>query len=383
MRFSPVVILIALFFFVIVTGGAAVGAYSLTRQIVAEAPIAVPQLPGFNNTQPTAVAIVSSSTPIPPTAIPTTQATSAISVTSAITATVPPIIATNPPAPSVVAVPDTLTRVTILLLGIDQRKGETGNFRTDTMIVLSLDPLSKTGVMVSIPRDIYMQIPGTTYKSRINAAYDIGGQINYPAGPAMLSVKTIQNVLGIKIHHYLVVNFDVFNAAIDALGTIQVCPKTPIHDDKYPDGSYGFMVVDFQPGCQELNSTRLLQYARVRHNAGDDFGRSERQQEVIKGVRDKVLSLGGVGSLITKAGDLWGTVKTSVQTDMTFEQMLQLAQIAQGIPRDGIKSAVLTDRENYVLPATTAANEQVFTPNYEKIHDLMEQLFSNTPVATK
>ncbi len=63
------------------------------------------------------------------------------------------------------------------------------------------------------------------------------------------------------------------------------------------------------PGCQELNSVRLLQYARVRHNAGDDFGRSERQQEVIRAVRDKVLSLGGVGSLITKAGDLWGTVK--------------------------------------------------------------------------
>jgi polyisoprenyl-teichoic acid--peptidoglycan teichoic acid transferase len=229
--------------------------------------------------------------------------------------------------------------------------------------------------MISIPRDIYMQIPGTQVRSRINAAYDIGAQIDYPGGPAMLTVKTVQNILGIRIHHHVVVNFEVFNAAIDALGTIQVCPKAAIHDEKYPDNNYGYMTVDFQPGCQELDSTRLLQYARVRHNAGDDFGRSERQQEVIKAVRDKILSLGGVGSLVTKAGNLWGTVKTYVQTDMTFEQMVQLAQIAQSIPRENIKSAVLTDRDSYVLPATTPQNEQVFTPNYEKIHALIEELF--------
>jgi LCP family protein required for cell wall assembly len=369
-----------LFIFVVVTGGAAFGAYRLTRQVVAEAPIQLPQLPGVNNakpTQPPAIAVnpTQPTQPLPPTAASVLPNNT--TAPNPVTAT--PIIATN--AAPVQVQPETLTRVNILVLGIDQRKGETGNFRTDTMIVLSLDPIRKTGTLISIPRDIYLQIPGTPYKNRINTAYDIGGQMNYPGGAAMLSVKTVQNVLGIKIHHFVVVNFDVFNAAIDALGTIQVCPKTAIHDDKYPDGSYGFMVVEFQPGCQELNSTRLLQYARVRHNAGDDFGRSERQQEVIKAVRDKVLSLGGVGALLTKAGSLWETVKTSVQTDMTFDQMVQLAQIAQAIPRDAITSAVLTDRDSYVLPATTAQGEQVFTPNYEKIHELMETLFSANPAS--
>lgn len=367
MKLSPTVILVLLVVFVVVTGGAALGAYGLTRQFVAESPIPLPPLPDLS-ARPTVAPVAAAVNPTsPPTQAPASAAGSTV---SAVTATRAPTLAptTAPPA--------ALTRVTVLVMGIDQRKGETGNFHTDTMIVLSLDPLAKTGVILSIPRDIYLQIPDTRVKARINTAFDVGNSINYPGGAGQLSVKTVQNVIGVRIHHYVVLNFDVFNAVIDALGTIKVCPTSVIHDNQYPDGSYGYITVHFDPGCQELQSVRLLQYARVRHNAGDDFGRSERQQEVIKAVREKILSLGGIGALLTQAGTLWDTVKTSVQTDMSFEQMIQLAQIAQTIPRDNIRSALLTDRDNYILPAVTAQNEQVFTPNYDKIPGLMESLFS-------
>jgi LCP family protein required for cell wall assembly len=376
MRISPLFLIIVLLLVVFVTGAAAFGAYTLTRQFVAEAPIQLPQLPNLSSGAPIPAQVPTTQTDAAPTlaaAAPTNPTPATIAGAATVT------LAAAPTTAPAVSGPAPLTRVTILLLGIDQRQGEKGNFRTDTMIVLSLDPLKKTGVLLSVPRDIYLQIPGTQVRNRINAAFDIGGQINYPGGPAALSLKTVQSVIGVKIHHYAVINFDVFNAVIDAIGPIQVCNPSVIDDKNYPDGSYGFITVHFDAGCQDLDSTRLLQYARVRHNAGDDFGRSTRQQEVIRAVQTKILSMGGMSALLGKAGTLWASIRNSVQTDMTFDEMIQIAQIAQTIPRENIASAVLSDKENYVLPATTAQGEQVLTPNYEKIHALIESLFDGKP----
>jgi LCP family protein required for cell wall assembly len=377
MRVSSIFVMVGVVFGIVFTVIASLGAYRVTRQVVSEAPVPPPPL--FS--APTAAPPT-----LPPT-LPPTQPSSPPTAAVAINLTAQPVspITSTPLPQPVTLIPPTaintpLTRTTILILGIDQRKGETGNFRTDTMIVLSVDPLRKTGFLLSIPRDIYMQIPATQVKTRINAAYDLGGQIKYPGGAAMLSVRTVQNVIGIKIHHYAVVNFDVFDAAISAVAPVRVCPDSVIHDDRYPDGSYGFMTVHFDPGCQELDATKLLQYARVRHNAGDDFGRSQRQQEVIKSVQGKVLSLGGASTLIFKAGDLWESVKTSIQTDMSFDQLVALGQVGLTIPRENITSAILSDRENFVLPATTPQGEQVFTPNYEKIHALVAKLVDAPPV---
>lgn len=382
MRIPSWFLMILVGFVVVVTAAAAIFTYTNVRQFTAEAPLILSTLPNFGSsgsTRPTAVPLVSATQPPTVTSIASTaQDITPQSAQPGTSAAVAPAGVQSSPAPAVAPL-DSPTRITILLLGIDQRKGETGSFRTDTMMLLSVDPARKTAAMLSVPRDIYIQIPGYQ-PNRINTAYDIGERMSYPGGGAMLSVKTVQRLLGVPIQHYVLINFDVFAAVIDAIGPVRVCPDKAIHDDKYPDGSYGYITVDFQPGCQDLDSTRLLQYARVRHNAGDDFGRAQRQQEVIKAVRDKILSLGGVSSLLTKAGTIWDAVKTSVKTDMTLDQMLQLGQFAQSIPKENIKSAVLTDKDNYLMPSKTTEGEDVFTPVYEKIHDLMEQLFDAAPV---
>ncbi len=369
MRIPPWFLMILVMIGVVVTAAAAVFTYVNVRQFTAEVPVALPTLPNFGSS-------------VRPTAVPLIEPTQTVStLSSSLVATQPAVAAASgiqPSASPVVAPLDSPTRITILLLGIDQRKGEKGSFRTDTMMVLSVDPARKTAAMLSVPRDIYIQIPGYT-PNRINTAYDVGEQVSFPGGGGMLSAKTVQRLLGIPIQHYVLINFEVFSAVIDAIGPIRVCPDKAIHDDKYPDGSYGYITVDFQPGCQDLDATKLLQYARVRHNAGDDFGRAQRQQEVIKAVRDKILSLGGVSALFTKAGTIWEAVRSSVKTDMSFEQMLQLGQFAQSIPKENIKSDVLTDRGGYLIPSKTNDGEDVFTPVYEKIHDLIEQLFDAAP----
>src|SRR5258708_2067605 len=355
----PLVLIMAL----VAVGGALI-TYIAVRQVVSDSPIILPLPPQVGATAATGAPLFAATpTPVPVVGTP---------------ATTQPVDAGNGTPVGVPTYSDP-GRVTILLLGIDQRKGEKGPFRTDTIMLLSIDPIRKTAAMLSIPRDIYIPIPGFNRADRINNASATGEIAQYPGGGPALAVKTVQSLVGVPIQRYLVVNFDVFNTVIDTIGPINVCPKDAIHDDQYPDGSYGYITVDFKPGCQDLDSTKLLQYARVRHNAGDDFGRASRQQEVIRSVRDKILSLGGISALIGKAGPIWESLKGSVQTDMTFNEMLELAQLGQGIPKENIQSAVMTDRDGYLIPSTLANGEQVFTPVYEKIHSLIENLFAAAP----
>ncbi len=230
-------------------------------------------------------------------------------------------------------------RTNILLLGIDQRKGETGTFNTDTMMIFSVDPVRKTVGMVSIPRDLWVDIPGSQ-PSRINTANAVGEINAYPGGGPALSAATVTQNLGVKIDKYVLINFDVFTTLIDAIAPngVEVCPTEVIDDPYYPDAGYGFIHVHFDPGCQRLDATHLLQYARTRHTENSDFDRALRQQEVIKAVRDEVLNAGGIANLIGRAPQLWDELSGSYKTNLTLTEILSLASLAQEIPRENIHS---------------------------------------------
>ena len=159
--------------------------------------------------------------------------------------------------------------------------------------------------------------------------------------------------LGVKIQYYLLINFEVFNTFIDAIGPVEVCPPEPIDDDLYPDGSYGYITIHFDAGCQELDSERLLQYARTRHQ-DSDIGRATRQQEVILGVRNKVLSAGGVAALLPEAPALWESMQDNIRTNLSFEEMVRLGLRAEKIPSEEIRQAQISSDEVYLRRATMA-----------------------------
>jgi LCP family protein required for cell wall assembly len=367
MRLSPLFVLVIVILAMLVTAAAAAATYIGVRQIVLQAPIELPPPPQLGAPQPTAIPRVANT--------PAAQAQ-------------PTAVGVLPQAPadnSTIPVWTDPKRLTILLLGVDQRPGERGPFRTDTIIVLSLDPIRKTAAMLSIPRDVWVKIPDISpplSPNRINAANFIGDQLNYPpdGGGPKLAVRTVEALLGIPIHRYALINFEAFRTVIDALGEVTVCPTERIFDDQYPDyETYGVITVEFQPGCQALDSTRLLQYARVRHNAGDDFGRAARQQEVIRAVRERALSLGGVTALIGKAGAIWDALAQNIRTDLTFEEILALASLAQEIT--DIQSAVLTIKRQgeggQLLYSTLPSGEQVLVPIAEEIFALVVRLFDS------
>lgn len=365
MRFSPLVVLVIIILAVMVTAGASAAAYVGVRQLVIDSPIELPAPPQLGAQRPTAVPLVQpTETPQPTAPGSTPQPTLAPGIT-------PTVPTWSDPK-----------RVNVLLLGIDQRPNEPGPFRTDTIIVLSLDPVRKTGAMLSIPRDVYVPIPGyeePLSPNRINAANFIGDSTLYPGGGAKLAAKTVEALLGIPIHRSVLVNFQAFITIIDALGPVEVCPTERIFDDKYPDTeTYGVITVEFQPGCQELDATRLLQYARVRHNAGDDIGRARRQQEVIQAVRKKALSLGGVSALIGQAGPIWDSLRDNLKTDLTLDEIIQLAGAAQGIT--DIKSEVLTIRTQnggQLLLGKDRDGNDIFSPVAEDIFTLVVRLFDS------
>jgi polyisoprenyl-teichoic acid--peptidoglycan teichoic acid transferase len=371
MRVSPLGALLVVFLGLVFTVAASLFAYNGVRQAIIQSPIELPAPPQVGAARPTPIPVVAAATSIP----------TAIAVAGGPTTTAP--IAATADASNNVPMWSDPKRVTVLLLGIDQRPQEAGPFRTDTLILLSLDPITKTGVMLSIPRDVYTKIPGFAAPispNRINTANFIGDSQEYPGGGPALAVKTVEGLLGIPIDRYVMVNFKAFNLVVEALGPVTVCPTERIFDASYPDtDTYGVITVEFQPGCQALDAVKLLQYARVRHNAGDDFGRAQRQQEVIRAVKDKALSLGGISALLGQALPLWEALAGNIRTDFTFDELVQLASLAQDVT--DIRSAVLNIRsggQGELLTSTLPSGEQVLVPYYDGIIQLTGSLFATT-----
>jgi LCP family protein required for cell wall assembly len=304
------------------------------------------------------------------------------------TATLEPGVTPSPTVPVPTATPDPLAgyevwqdprRVNILLMGIDQRRGETGFFRTDTMLVASIDPVRKTAGLLSIPRDLYVDIPGYQ-QYRINQANYIGDANNYPGGGPALAMATVTQNLGIRVEKYVMVNFDLFETVVRLIAPrgVEVCPPAPIDDPDYPDAGYGTFPIYFPAGCQRLDAVRLLQYARTRATQGGDFDRAARQQEVLQALRNEVLSAGGIVNFIGVAPRLWVELSDSYRTNLSLEEIISLGLLAQEIPRENIRSGVIGPQQT--RPATTADGDQVLVPVYGTMRALFQEVFGDAPV---
>jgi len=267
-------------------------------------------------------------------------------------------------------------RLNILLMGIDQRTNDPEKvFRTDTMLVLTIDAATMQAGMLSIPRDLWVPIPG--YKNnRINTANAIGDSDDYPGGGGpQLARKTVEGVLGVRIHHYVRLNFSVFESVIDRMGGIEIDVPADIRDESYPTEDYGTEVFALSKGRQTLDGATALKYARTRHDSNGDFGRARRQQQVILAIRDKMQDPRVFASLLLSAPDLIADFDASIKTDLTLDQMQQLAVLAQKIDRSKIKSAVLD--QDYTDFATTPDGAQVLVARRDQIAVLRRTFFGS------
>lgn len=267
-------------------------------------------------------------------------------------------------------------RITVLLLGVDERaQGDEVAWRTDTMMVITLDPVTLQAGVLSIPRDLWVEIPGYTHQ-RINTAHYIGDYDDYPGGGPALAMETVQYNLGINVDHYVRLNFQGFIDLVDEIGGIDIYVEETIDDPLYPDYNYGYDPLYIDAGQHHFEGEMALKYARTRHGSSD-FDRIRRQQQVALAVLEKVSDPVVLTRLVAKAPDLYAKVEDSVSTDLKLDQIIALGVLATQVNREEIRSAAID--ENCVEDWTTPEGDMVLVPIRERMREKRDYLFGIGP----
>lgn len=276
------------------------------------------------------------------------------------------------------------SRVTLLFIGLDERDWAVGEGapRSDTMILFTIDPVTKTAGMLSVPRDMWVNIPGFGY-SRINTAYSLGEGNKLPGGGPGLAVKTVEQFIGVPIQYYAQVDFKAFEEAIDEMGGLYLCVPEKIKID--PIGDKRHQTID--KGCQVLAGFQVLGYARNRYTSGGDVDRANRQQQVVMALVDQVFSAEKFPTMMAKAPDIYAETQAGLRTNLSFEDALKLGVLLSQVPRENIKRGVINydmvTFDNVVLGGQDAS---IFKPIPDEIRVLRDEIFTTggplSPLAT-
>lgn len=298
---------------------------------------------------------------LPATPVPTSVHVAANSTTfEALPTVLPTAMPTQEPAPD--------EPINILLLGIDSRPSEDIT-RTDAMILVHINRKAGRVSLLSIPRDLWVEIPGFG-PARVNAAYPIGERRLGAGYGGALAKETVGNLVGVPIHHFILMDFEGFKKVIDTIGGVNVDVPKLIEDPKYPTEDYQTISVRFDVGPQLMDGTRALQYARTRH--GDsDFGRNQRQRQVLMAIFNQVREQ-GLLSQLTNIDNYTSALRDYVRTDMTRNDMLQLARIGADLKQANVQSYAIGPDMIVGLekPATFAADPQALRQIISEMMDV-------------
>jgi LCP family protein required for cell wall assembly len=219
-------------------------------------------------------------------------------------------------------------RVNILAMGIDD--GEYGVAtsqpqRSDTIMLISIDPSTNSANILSIPRDTAVTIPSQKGLDKVAHAHAYGGP--------ELAVRTVSQMLGVPVHYYIEADFKGFEDIVDILGGVDLyVEKAMNYEDPYAD-----LKIHLRLGFLHLDGDKAGQYVRFRHDELGDIGRVQRQQKFVQAVADKVLQPG----TLLKIPSLATAIKQNVRTDMSAVQMIRVANAVKGLKRENVQTVML------------------------------------------
>lgn len=267
-------------------------------------------------------------------------------------------------------------RLTILVMGLDYRDWSDGNglTRTDSMILLHIDPENGTGGILSVPRDMWVQVPDYGF-TKLNTVYQIGEINRTPGGGPGLVMETIETLLGININFYAMIDFNTFIAMIDEIGGVKINVEEPILVDPLGDAP----PKTIEPGVQTLPGQVALAYARARNTPGGDFDRAARQQQLILGIRDRILSFDMIPMLIARSPELYRDLADGIRTNMTLDQAVKLGLIAGQISPENIRRGVIG--EQHVTVDWSPDGQYILIPIPDKIRLLRDEIFTPNAAA--
>lgn len=264
-------------------------------------------------------------------------------------------------------------RINILMMGLDYRdwlSGE-GPPRTDSMMLVTIDPITKSAGMLSIPRDLWVEVPGFEH-NRINTAYFLGETYRLPGGGPGLAMQTVENLIGVPVPYYAVIEFSAFERFIDEIGGIEILVPERMKVSPLGRDSYWLDAKSYR-----FDGPEALAYARARKTEGGDFDRAERQQQVLMAVRDQVLELDMVAVLLGRAPALYQDLRQGIQTNLTLDQLLALGLLAAQVDLQDISKGVIAPPE-MVLLDTHLDGAMVLKPVPDQIRALRDAIFTGT-----
>lgn len=241
-------------------------------------------------------------------------------------------------------------QVNILLMGSDQRPYD-GGFRTDALILVTINFEQEKLSLTSFPRDLYVYLPGNTME-RINTAQFKGG--------FNLTAAAFEHNFGVRPDHYALIKFDGFKQLIDTLGGVDVQVGQQLTDQR--DG-YGNYTVG--PGLVHMDGETTLWYVRARYTTSD-FARTTRHQEVLRAIFEKLLSF----DMVEKFPVLYEQFKNAIETDLSFDDLLALVPLAPNILRGENINHYAIGRQ-HVTSWYTYSGAHVLLPNQDAIRSIM------------
>ncbi len=263
-----------------------------------------------------------------------------------------PVPTATPTAAFQVSIP--ANYINIILLGSDKRP--TGKaWRTDSMIVVSIDQSNRIVRLLSIPRDLWVYIPDHGY-NRVNTA-DLWGELAQKGGGPERVKQTIYQNLGIPIDYYIRVDFQGFMKIIDTVGGVDIDVECPLPD------------INLLPGMHHMNGEESLRYARSRKST-NDFDRGRRQRKVLMALWDQALTL----DVVPRLPQLWLTMADSFKTDLPLEEVINLAYLGTTIERQHIRSKAID--ANLTQSWTTPEGAAVLLPREDKIRAMLESFYA-------
>ena len=222
-------------------------------------------------------------------------------------------------------------KATIMIMGVDERTDDVG--RSDTLMVATIDPHKNEAALLSIPRDTRVAIPKNGY-DKINAAYAYGGE--------KLTQRTVEDFLGIRIDHYVIINTHAFQKIIDAIGGIDIdVEKRMYYEDPWDDD--GGLVIDLRPGRQHMDGKTAVTYVRYRDEEGD-IGRVKRQQKFMRACVDAVTT----PAILPRLPGIISSVIDSVKTDLSVRQMLEFIGTLKESQAKGLRTEMVPGRPLYI-----------------------------------
>lgn len=266
-------------------------------------------------------------------------------------------------------------RTNIVILGVDEA-AQLG----DTILVASIRQRPQGPpemAMVSIPRDLYVDVPGHG-GHKINAAFALGENSDSAAG-AGLTVDTIEREFDLPIHYYAALDFKAFKKIVNAVGGVRIDVETAIDDPFYPAPGYdGYDPFHINTGTHHLDGERALKYARSRKTT-NDFDRAYRQQQVVLAVRDKLLDSGISLTNVSRVPDLLRVVNAQVDSNMNQLEMLRLAYALRNVETDSVPQYVL-DTTNF-LTSTSGGRLVPRDGDFQEIQQFLDSIFTQESVS--